>query len=295
MGGDANSMKKLLSIALCAALLLAACAAPAPPPDTIPGASSAGSSPAASQGPATAPTTLPPLRPQDPSALPEEAQSWWFGKQRDDENRPVACVEAQEKYGSLGLTAFVPGEKAAYLTFDFGYETGYSAPILDTLSQKKAKATFFVVEGYLDETDTLRRMIQEGHSVGGHSTTHPGGPSGLAGYSPGQQEEELAGAAGRLAEEYGYQTRLFRFPEGLYSPAALARAARAGQHSIFWSYAYRDWEADDQPGEAQSLQDALDAAFPGIIYLLHPMATNNAILDDLIDGLRAAGYEIKAL
>ena len=65
--------------------------------------------------------------------------------------------------------------------------------------------------------------------------------------------------------------------------------------SVFWSYAYADWDTSAQPDKAESLEKALAAAHPDAVYLLHPMATNSAMLGELIDGLRAAGYTLAAL
>lgn len=239
---------------------------------------------------------LPVLDVPGDSAFDAAVRSWTFGGARDEQNRPLACVAAQRDYTDLGLVSFGPDETSVYLTFDFGYETGYSWEILDILQKKEAKATFFITGQYLDTAgDAVARMAAEGHSVGGHSETHPGAPGGVAALPQEQRVREIEAVAGRLADEYGYETCLFRFPEGIYSEAALADAASHGQHSVFWSYAYADWDAQDQPPVLPSLEKALDAACPGAVYLLHPQKTNAAILGSLIDGLRERGYEPVAL
>ncbi len=226
----------------------------------------------------------------------EAVRDWTFGGEADGQNRPLVCLRAEEQYGQMGAVAFGPDEEAVYLTFDFGYETGYSAQILDTLQEKEAKATFFITGHFLDSAgDAVGRMIAEGHSVGGHSATHPAAPGGVAGLPQARRAEEIGAIAARLADEYGYKTRLFRFPEGIYSEAALADAAAQGQYSVFWSYAYADWDEQNQPGVLPSLERALDAACPGAVYLLHPQKTNAAILGGLIDGLRDRGYRVEAL
>ena len=241
-------------------------------------------------------TLLAPLEPVAIDGLDSTPQNWWFGKERDEQNRPTECVRMQQELGSLGLTALGPEENAVYLTFDFGYETGYSQNILDTLQEKQAGATFFIVKGYAEEnTDTVRRMVEEGHSVGGHSITHPGAPSGIPGLSVDEQREEVAAVGELLQRDYQYHCYLFRYPEGIFSKQSLAIGAELGYHSVFWGFAYNDWSRDEQPDPGQSLQKALDSAHPGAVYLLHPQSTNATILGDLIDGLRALGYEVKAL
>lgn len=232
----------------------------------------------------------------EPAALDATSQDWWVGTDVNEDNVPLHCAEAQAQFGALGLVATGPEPDAVYLTFDFGYETGFSGQILDTLADRGAKGTFFLVQRYMEqEQDSVRRMIDEGHSVGNHSISHPGGPGGVAALGEEQQKAEIGGPVALLQTQYDYPCRLFRYPEGVYSEKSLYTAASLGQYSIFWSYAYKDWDAEDQPNEAEALQKALDAAHGGAVYLLHPQKTNADMLGALIDGLRAKGYEPKAL
>ena len=61
-------------------------------------------------------------------------------------------------------------EKIIYLTFDEGYEAGYTENILDTLKENNVKATFFITSHYLNTaSDLVERMINEGHIVGNHT------------------------------------------------------------------------------------------------------------------------------
>ena len=62
-------------------------------------------------------------------------------------------------------------QKKIYLTFDAGYENGYTAQILDTLKKHNVKATFFLVGNYIQSSPELvKRMVTEGHTVGNHTT-----------------------------------------------------------------------------------------------------------------------------
>ena len=61
-------------------------------------------------------------------------------------------------------------KKYIYLTFDEGYEAGYTAKILDILKENDVKATFFITAHYLNtQEDLVKRMIDEGHIVGNHT------------------------------------------------------------------------------------------------------------------------------
>ncbi len=64
-------------------------------------------------------------------------------------------------------------EKIIYLTFDEGYEAGYTEKILNTLKENNVKATFFITSHYLNTTsDLVERMINEGHIVGNHTSKY---------------------------------------------------------------------------------------------------------------------------
>lgn len=248
------------------------------------------------QEPETNPSPFPPLIPMSLDNLDGTSESWWVGTDVNEKNQPLHCFEMQTKYLDMGMITLGPEEDAVYITFDFGYETGFSKQILDTLDKKKAKGNFFLVLDYLEkEPDTVKRMVENGHGVGSHSITHPGGPGGVPALPQEEQIKEITAVGDKLKQDYDYSCHLFRFPEGIYSEKSIELAAQQGYYSIFWGFAYKDWEPENQPNPEESLKKALDAAHPGAIYLLHPQKTNADILGRLIDGLREKGYEPKAL
>ena len=293
----------------CIALAVGVFLRPAPAADPVSGSASAPVSGAASAAPAPSPSPTPAPTPSpapegvnwpalatpfDLTGLETERLGWGQGKQVNELNQPIGAVTYQEKYGQWGGVFLAPEAETPtiYLTFDFGYETGYSAAILDTLKEKNAPATFFVVGSYAkNNAETVERMLAEGHTVGSHSATH----KDMTALSDEEARAEITDFNQQFAEQFGVTPTLFRFPEGVFSQRLLALAANEGMRSVFWSYAYADWDANAQPDVAESLSKALAAAHPNAVYLLHPMATNSAMLADLIDGLRAAGYTLAAL
>lgn len=73
-------------------------------------------------------------------------------------------VELMKKYD--GIYMGDSEKKYVYLTFDEGYEAGYTEKILDTLKEEKVTATFFVTAHYINTApDIVKRMIEEGHIV----------------------------------------------------------------------------------------------------------------------------------
>jgi delta-lactam-biosynthetic de-N-acetylase len=181
-------------------------------------------------------------------------------------------------------------KKTLYLTFDCGYENGYTAKILDTLKEKNVSASFFcTLPQVKDNNELVARMIKEGHIVGNHSVTHPA--AGLPSQSIDTQAEELMALHRYVKETLHYDMYLFRYPAGIHSDQSLALVQQLGYKSVFWSFAYRDWITDDQPDPAAALQQVTNRLHPGAIYLLHAVSsTNTQIMGDFIDYARAQGY-----
>ncbi|MDR0821893.1 MAG: polysaccharide deacetylase family protein [Oscillospiraceae bacterium] len=225
--------------------------------------------------------------------MSEKKIGWGLGKDRDCQNTPIDATAAQEKYG--GLSAYFVGTDATkvYLTFDEGYENGYTADILDTLKEKGVKATFFITGDYAKkETELVKRMIAEGHAVGNHTMNHPSTPD----LPEGKVREEVAGLHEYVKANYGYEMTQFRFPMGEFSERDLAAVKSLGYKSVFWTFAYKDWERGAQPDKAQSLDKIKSSLCPGEIVLLHAVSSTNAqILPTLIDYWRDAGYQIGTL
>ena len=231
-------------------------------------------------------------------ALDNECQSYGQGVHTDEENRPVTAVQYEEKYKDyhahfVDMTSplTTDGRKKIYLTIDEGYEYGTTSEILDVLKEKGAPATFFVTLPYAqNQPDLIRRMIAEGHVIGNHSATHPSG--GLPSQDIDTQTNEILQTDAYMREQYDYSMYLFRFPAGKFSEQSLAVVNNCNYESIFWSYAYLDYDVDNQPDPAESLQKMIDRLHPGAIYLLHGQsATNAAVLGDFVDKARALGYE----
>ena len=226
----------------------------------------------------------------DFSQFPSEKIPFGFGASVDENNRPDGCNYYKTKYGQYAADFIQPNSEHVFLTMDEGYEYGYTGQILDTLKEKNVKAVFFVTLPYVkDNPELVQRMIDEGHVLGNHSSTHPAG--GLQQYSAEKQIEDINAVTQYVKEHFNYDMYLFRFPEGSFSEQSLAIVQALGYRSVFWSFAYKDWVVDAQPPVAESLQNALDKAHGGAIYLLHAESqTNTEMLGDFIDGIRAKGY-----
>ena len=204
-----------------------------------------------------------------------------------------ATVEELAQYNAyyLGDTS----QKVIYLTFDCGYENGYTASILDTLKKHNAPAAFFVVGNMIESApDLIRHMVAEGHIVGNHTYHHPD-MSSISDQTAFQKELESLEA---LFQETTGQTmsKYYRPPQGKYNVENLRQAKALGYKTILWSLAYVDWYVDDQPTPEQAYSKLLPRIHDGAIVLLHSTSRTNAeILDELLTKWEEMGFSFASL
>lgn len=228
----------------------------------------------------------------DPSTLPNETLSWSFRLNEDHTPVEVYTTVDTDSYGAYH-TINSP-DKSIYLTFDLGYEAGYTESILDTLLENNVKATFFVTGGYITrEPELVIRMKEEGHLVGNHTTKHLSSPD----LSEEELIEEIQGTATLMAEETGYEMDLFfRPPMGEYSERTLYITRAQGYRTIFWGFAYADWDRENQPGKEAAYEKIMKHHYDGSILLLHGISESNTeALEDVIVDLKAEGYRFGQL
>ncbi|MBQ8623680.1 MAG: polysaccharide deacetylase family protein [Oscillospiraceae bacterium] len=228
----------------------------------------------------------------DYSTLSNEGDGWGQGTRFDDLNRPKSAVRFNESYSLYNAKAIdLTEDKVITLTFDQGYENGFTGMILDTLKDKGVKATFFLTGDYARrQPELIQRMIDEGHTIGSHSWSHYSMPE----ISIEEMQSEIMTLHEYVLENYGVCMTLFRPGKGEYSELSLAVTADFGYTSVFWSFAYADWDTDNQPDPTASLEKLVERLHPGAIYLLHSVSETNAtILGDFIDRALAEGYTFK--
>lgn len=221
------------------------------------------------------------------------AISWSFKRNKDHSpvigyNEGVDLAKFNSYY--IGDTS----EKVIYLTFDEGYENGYTPSILDTLKANNVKATFFLTKPFIEsEPELSKRIVAEGHIAGNHTVNHPS--------MPDKTDEELVYEieenARYFKEVTGYEMgHVLRPPEGKFSARTLDITNKLGYKTIFWSLAYLDWNPDNQPGKEAAYQHVMDNYHNGGIFLLHAVSQSNAeALDDIIKSLKNEGYTFDSL
>lgn len=206
----------------------------------------------------------------------------------DADNVPLGALDFDAQYRQYDAYATTPDKNRIILTFDQGYENGYTSEILDVLQEKGVTAIFFLTGDYAkSEPELVNRMIAEGHMLGNHGMTHASLPT----LNHEAAIEEISSLHDYVIEKYSYTMQYFRCPCGEYSEEALQTAQSLGYKTLFWSGAHVDWLTDNQPDPAASLEKLTAQAHGGEILLLHSVSsTNTQILGDLIDRFRAQGY-----
>ena len=213
----------------------------------------------------------------------------WGPGRAENHARPNDPVSLQEKYGELGAQFLMSDDKFICLTFDEGYENGFTPAILDTLKEKNVKAIFFVTYDFAkDNPELIERMIDEGHIIGNHTYRH----LTMDEITLEEATEEVMFLDRYMKQNFKYRMKLFRFPKGEFSESTLALVNELGYKSIFWSFAYADWDTQKQAENSAALKEITDNLHNGEIMLLHAVSSTNAeILGDVIDSARGQGYE----
>jgi len=227
--------------------------------------------------------------------------AYHFGFKRSKGGQPASIDEEGfkailQKHGAIfrGASSVAPGAKELYLTFDNGYENGFTPAILNVLRDKKVPAIFFLTGHYvLSKPDLVKRMTAEGHLIGNHSWSHPD----MTQVSDAKIREELAKVKTAVADLTGVKTMAFvRPPRGIFSDRVLRVCEEEGYSNVFWSVAYKDWDPNEQRGADYAYRQVMAQLHPGAVILLHSVSRDNTeALGRIIDDARKQGYEFKSL
>lgn len=221
--------------------------------------------------------------------------AWWFVRKKNHEPSGSGEEFDINNYGAyFRNNKAEEGDKVIYLTFDCGYELGYTNSILDTLKKHDAKAIFFVTKPFIkSDPDLVLRMKEEGHMVGNHTVTHPSMPDkGIE-----KLKEEINGCADYMYEMTGYQMdHYLRPPMGEYSERTLKLTQDLGYKSIFWSIAFKDYDPDNQPGKQYVIDHFSTYHHNGAIPLIHNVSKSDTeALDEVLTMLEKEGYRFGTL
>lgn len=224
------------------------------------------------------------------ATLDTQKHGWGFVRNKQHQ-RPGISREQENILTKYPVIFTFPSKKKEIaLTFDLGYENGYTPKILDTLKAHKVSATFFVTGYWLKKNPELcRRMMAEGHIVGNHTMDHPS----LAEVSQARFTRELQGVENLIVKTAGKMPaqKLLRPPMGEYNERSLEWARKMGYTTVFWSVALKDWEP--LPNPQVVVRSVMANVHPGAVVLLHGISKeSSAGLDELLNQLDTEGYKV---
>ena len=218
---------------------------------------------------------------------------WGIKRNANHEQPDVGSSNKKVLEENGGICLGGKEDKSICLTFDEGYEAGYTEQILKTLKENDVKATFFITAHYVNsQPELVKKMIDEGHIIGNHTVNHKS--------MPDLTEEEIRKEVMELHqvvyEKFGYEMKYLRPPKGEFSEKTLKITNQLGYKTVMWSFAYEDWDESKQPDQEVSKKKILDNLHNGEIMLLHGNSkTNTDILDRVIKEAKNIGYQFKSL
>ena len=216
------------------------------------------------------------------------ASAYGFGFKKNTTNtQPDIGIYKQIIESNGGLYVGDKDSKNIYLTFDCGYENGYTAKILDVLKEKNLVATFFLTGHYIDSASELvLRMKSEGHVLANHSDKH----KDITKITNSEIEKEIKDLETKYYNLTGSEiTKFFRPPAGTFDSRSLAVVNGMGYKTLFWSLAYQDW--NHSADSLVAVREVNNNIHNGAIILLHAVSeANSAALGTIIDELRSKGY-----
>lgn len=187
----------------------------------------------------------------------------------------------------LPIYSVETSEKKIAISFDAAWGADYTEDLLGILKKYNIKTTFFLVGFWVDNyPEMVKRINEEGHEIGNHSSKHPK----MSQLSEKQITEELTSTADRIEAITGKKVTLFRPPFGDYNNRLIETARGLGYQVIQWdvdSLDYKDYGVDS------IVNRVMNKVGNGSIVLFHNNATyTKDALPIILEKLKAQGYTI---
>lgn len=203
----------------------------------------------------------------------------------------AAAIYSDVSPRKLPIYSVETDEKAVALTFDAAWGADKTLGILQTLEQKDARATFFLVGFWAEKhEDVLKKLAASNRvEIGTHSATHPY----MSQLSKSKIELELSTSKALIERISERKVELFRPPYGDYSDTLLNVAKAQGLYTVQWDVDSLDWK---DLSKEQIASRVIGKCGNGSIVLMHNDGKNTLeALPAIIDGLRAKGFTFKTV
>lgn len=227
------------------------------------------------------------------SPLSNQKIGWGIKRSNNHEQPDLGNKNKELITQYKGIAMGNQNRKYVYLTFDEGYEAGYTPQILQVLKENNVKATFFLTAHFVNTQENLvKEMIADGHIIGNHTVNHKSMPD----LTDEKVKQEVMDLHTAVYQKFGYEMKYIRPPKGEFSERTIDITNSLGYKTVMWSFAYDDWDEMKQEREEYAKKKILDNVHPGSVMLLHGNSKDNAnILDSIIKEIKNMGYEFKSL
>ncbi|MES2774198.1 MAG: polysaccharide deacetylase family protein [Bacteroidota bacterium] len=181
--------------------------------------------------------------------------------------------------------------KEIAISFDDGPAQNYTPEILQILEQENIKATFFCIGNRIaGNEDLLRRLVQEGHTIGNHSYSHH---FWFDMFSAKKMLADLKQMDDEMVRATGLRPKLFRPPYGVTNPNLKNAIINGAYTPVGWSVRSMDTVTKD---EKKLLDKITGAIAPGAVFLFHDtMEITAKLLPRFIEEVKKKGYQIVPL
>lgn len=198
--------------------------------------------------------------------------------QTEESTIPVEKEEPTEKID--------PNKPMLALTFDDG-PSAHTERLLDIFKKHGGKGTFFVVGNLIDSRkNTLIRVANEGHEIGGHSWNH----RQLTNLSKSEIKDQIMMTKAKIYDLTGIDSNLVRPPYGDYNEEVKSVGQKTGVAFINWSVDTMDWKSKNADAV---YKEVVNNATNGAIILCHDLhKTTVDAMERVIPKLIADGYQL---
>ena len=223
------------------------------------------------------------------AAANEHIINWGLKPNTNQQTPQIPDFAATMLAENNGIYIGDTSQKNVYLTFDLGYEAGYTPAVLDILKKHNIKAIFFLCGHYIKKEDALvQRMLDDGHTIGNHTNLHKDLPA----LSDEEISKDISEFTQLYKEKFTAPVVYFRPPKGRLSARVLHEADKQGLKTVMWTSAIVDWGKAAIDAEA-SAQKLASRTHPGNIILLHISNSGTPpMLELLIQKLTEKGYSL---
>ncbi|HHY45408.1 MAG TPA: polysaccharide deacetylase family protein [Firmicutes bacterium] len=200
----------------------------------------------------------------------------------------LGMYDAEEAMAGVApITRGYSGKPNVTLMFNVDWGEEHIPALLDILSSKNVRATFFPTGTWAEKNPALlTRIVSEGHEIGNHGGAH----NHVQSMGKQSLQRLIQSGEERIFQACGvYPSKLFAPPYGEWTNNTVEYALEMGYQTVLWTVDTVDWRL---PEPEAIWKRALAGVVPGALILMHPTEPTVSALPTLIDGLREKGYTI---